>query len=102
MDNNKSPSNDGLPKEFYFRFFDLIGENLCNCLNENYKIGQLTNSQRQAVITLIQKPGKDSRQFKSWRPISLINVDVKILSKVLVKEFRTICKQLLVMNNLHL
>ena len=85
MDNNKSPSNDGLPKEFYLKFFDLIGENLCNCLNENYKIGQLTNSQRQAVITLIQKPGKDSRQFKSWRPISLINVDVKILSKVLVK-----------------
>ena len=56
MDNNKSHGNDGLQKEFYFKFFDLIGKNLCNCLNEHYKIGQLKNSQHQAVITLIQKP----------------------------------------------
>ena len=61
-------------QEFYLKFFYLIGENLCNCLNENYKIGQLTNSQRQAVFTLIQKPGKASMQLKSWRPITLINV----------------------------
>ena len=69
-------------------FFICFFENLGNCLNENYKIGQLTNSQCQAVITLIQKPGKDSRQLKSWRPISLKNVDVKILRKVLVKRIQ--------------
>ena len=41
------------------------------------------NLRRQAVISLIQKPGKDARDLKSWRPISLLNVDVKLLSKVL-------------------
>ena len=43
-------------------------------------------SQRQAIIKLIQKPGKDSRYVNGWRPISLLNVDIKVVSKVLVNR----------------
>ena len=39
---------------------------------------QLTTSQKQAMITLLEKKDKDRRFLKNWRPISLINVDVKI------------------------
>ena len=40
--------------------------------------GQLSNSQKQAMITLLEK--KDRRFIKNWRPISLINVDVRLES----------------------
>ena len=45
------------------------------------KYGELSNSQKQAVITLVEKRGKDKRQIKNWRPVSLINADAKMASK---------------------
>ena len=42
----------------------------------------LITSQRQAVITLIEIKDKDKRFIKNWRPISLLNVDYKIISNV--------------------
>ena len=55
MPSNKSPGNDGLSKEFYLCFFDIIGQPLLDCLNFSYEKGELSASQRQAVITLIEK-----------------------------------------------
>ena len=43
----------------------------------------LSESQPQALITLIEKKGKDKRFMKNWRPISLTKVDTKIASKAL-------------------
>ena len=45
-------------------------------------MGKLSTSQEQAVISLIEKKGRDKRLVKHWRPISLMNVDTKIASKV--------------------
>ena len=48
----------------------------------------MSSSQKQAVITLIQKKDRDNMLIKNWRPISLINVDIKIafrLRKVIHK-----------------
>ena len=87
MENDKSPGNDGLPKEFYITFFDLIVDNLIQCYNCCFEEGELTASHKQA-ITLIQKPGKDATLIKSWRPISLLNVDLKLLSKILAKRIQ--------------
>ena len=83
MKNGKSPGNDGLTKEFYVCFFEEINQFLIEALNESFNTGQLSISQRQAVIILIKKKDKDKRMIKIWRPISLINVDAKIASKVL-------------------
>ena len=43
----------------------------------------MSHSQKQAIITLIEKKGKDIVHLENWRPISLINVDAKIASKVI-------------------
>ena len=40
---------------------------------------EMFNSQKQAVITLIEKKGKDRSLLENWRPISLVNVDTKLI-----------------------
>ena len=55
-------------------------------LNYAHFHGELSYSQKQAVIILIEKKDKDRRWIKNWRPISLVNVDVKIGSKAIARE----------------
>ena len=90
MKNGKSPGNDGLTKEFYVCFFNEISPLLIDVLNHSYQTGQLSTSQRQALITLIEKKEKDKRYIKNWGPISLINVDAKLASKVLVGRIKKV------------
>ena len=90
MSSNKTPGNDGLTKEFYLTFFDILGSKLLKCLNYAFSVGELPTSQRQAVITLIEKSGRDKRLIKNWRPISLLNVDAKIISKILADRVKKI------------
>ena len=59
-------------------------------MNYSYFHGELSNSQKQAVITLIEKKDKDRRWIKNWRPISLVNVDVKIGSKAIAKRLENL------------
>ena len=90
FDCNKSPGNDGLTAEFYICFWSLLGKQLVDCLNFCYEHGRLSNSQRQAVIRLIEKREKDKRFITNWRPISLLNVDSKIGSKALAKRIEKV------------
>ena len=69
--NNKTPGNDGIPIEFYRKFWPIIGESFTKCANECFKKGEMSLSQKQAIITLIEKKGKDRSLLENWRPISL-------------------------------
>ena len=92
---NKTPGNDGLTVEFYLAFWPILGKHLVNSFNYAHNYGELSNSQKQAVITLVEKKGKDKRLIKNWRPISLINVDTKIVSKALAKRLEHILPDLI-------
>ena len=59
MENNKSPGNDGLTKEFYCTFFNEIKNIFINSLRELKCLKALSTSQRQAIIRLIEKPNED-------------------------------------------
>ena len=89
MKNGKTPGNDGLTKEFYVCFFEESGSLLIKSLNHSHTVGELSTSQKQAVITLIEKKGRDKR------PISLMNVDVKIASKALSFRLKQILPNLI-------
>ena len=94
MHSNKSPGNDGLSKEFYLAFFQTLGSDLMQCLNYSFQEGEKSFSQKQAVMTLIEKKDRDNRYIKNWRPISLLNVDAKILSKVLATRIKRVIHKL--------
>ena len=81
FDNNKSPGNDGLTKEFYQTFWQDVEDIFFNLLQEPKRLNYLCTSQRQAIIKLLEKLNKEQRYVSYWRPISLLNLDQKIISK---------------------
>ena len=85
MDNNKSPGPDGIPKEFYLSFFDVLGPVLVKVLNLAHD-SSLSSSQKLSYITLLCKDPSASENMKNWRPISLLCVDTKIISKVITNR----------------
>ena len=54
--NNKSPGSDGIPIEFYKTCWNLISDSLLECTMESFKYGEMSCSQRKAVITLPYLP----------------------------------------------
>ena len=52
--NNKTPGNDGIPFEFYKNFWSLLCEPFIQCTNECFEKGEMSRSQKQALITLIE------------------------------------------------
>ena len=83
---NKTPGNDGFTKEFYETCFELVGDRLLDSFNDAFKEGKMSVSQSRGVITLIPKDENDLTVLNSWRPITLLNVDYKILARVIAKQ----------------
>ena len=95
MASNKSPGNDGLTVEFYKNFWSILKTPLFRS-TEHAKInGSLSVSQRQAVIKLLEKKDKDKRYIQNWRPISLLNVDTKIISKALAYRLKKVLPEII-------
>ena len=55
---------------------------------------ELSHSQKQAVIELIKKD-RDEKFIESWRPISLLSIDTKLISKVLAERLKNILPSLI-------
>ena len=91
---NKSPGEDGFTKEFYQTFFDLLCKDLLNSYNEAFCKGSLSVSQKQGTITLIPKGDENLTKLKNWRPISLLNIDYKILFEVLARRMEKVLPKL--------
>lgn len=83
LNRGKSPGLDGLPPEFYVVFWDQVGPLILDSINFAIKQGSFHRDQRNALITLLLKKGKDPLECSSYRPISLICGDIKFFSKVL-------------------
>ncbi|KAK6191805.1 hypothetical protein SNE40_003397 [Patella caerulea] len=94
MQNDKSPGPDGICKEFYDKFNYLLGDVLVSIYNLSFDEGMLPFSQRQCYITLLCKDLNQKHLLKYWRPISLLNVDYKLLSKILQLRLRSVLDEI--------
>lgn len=89
--NGKAPGSDGLTYEVYKAFWAALAQPLADCFNEAFADASaeplLPPSQRQGIITLLHKGGdKPTDDVASYRPITLLNSDVKLLARVLVSR----------------
>ena len=83
MKNGKSPGADGLTVEFYKMFWVHIKSLLLKMITFVFESGSCDKDMCSGILNLIPKKGKDSRFLKNLRPITLLNVDYKIVEKII-------------------
>ena len=88
MKAGKSPGNDGLPAEFYMTFWQEIKCDLIMLYGACFRRGSLNKTVKQGIISLLPKGTKNPNYLKNWRPLTLLNVDYKIILKLLATRLK--------------
>ena len=94
MKASSAPGMDGLTAGFYQVAPDVFGECLCIVFNDRLKRGVLLPSQRKSAIMLLHKKGSRADSGNN-RPIALVQVDVKVLSKALTYRLQSVILDLI-------
>jgi hypothetical protein len=91
---NKTPGLDGLSVEFYKCFWNHINDMIIDSYNEAFEYGELPESLKVCVIALLFKKG-DRDDFANYRPISLSNIDYKILASTIANRLQKVIHKII-------
>ena len=89
MSLNKSPGPDGITAEFFKKYWHLLQHKYLAYINEVQSSG-LDWRYNTSITTLIYKGKGDSNDLDNYRPISLINASLKILTKTLTNRLKRV------------
>ncbi|KAM9311579.1 rap guanine nucleotide exchange factor 6-like [Gastrophryne carolinensis] len=79
----KQPGPDGFTAMYYKKFGQILAPHLTTAFNALREGAAWSTDSLTAAVSMIPKPNTDDTIWSNYRPISLLNVDVKILAKVL-------------------
>ena len=91
---HRAPGLDGLPHEFYKKNIATMGPSLMKVLQEQLDRGELTPSGKEGVTRLIPKT-TDTPTMQQLRPITLLNCDYKLMSKILATRMNKLLPKIL-------
>jgi len=80
---------DGLPAEFHLALWEWIGPDLLGVYESMLLEDSVSESMRKGIISLIYKQKGEREEIRNWPPISLLNVDNKILAKVIANRVKS-------------
>ena len=86
MARNKVPGTDGFPVEYYEAYRATLAPKLLVVYHDAHQWGILPDSLREALIVVLPQYGRDPLEVSSYHPLSMLNIDYKILSKVLANR----------------
>jgi hypothetical protein len=92
---DSAPGPDGIPYIVYRRLWKIAGPIILDSWNFSIKNKTLPPSHYESVITLLPKDGKDTRDIKNWRPITLSNCDAKIITKALATKMSKVLESII-------
>jgi hypothetical protein len=85
----KSPGIDGICHEFYTTNWETAHQDLLEQLNHMFLNNNITPQQKHGVLKCIPKTDGDGTP-NSYRPISLLNTDYKILARILAQRLKRV------------
>jgi hypothetical protein len=91
---DRSPGPDGWTVEFFIHFFDLVGPNLLELVEDSRLHGRIIGTLNSTFLTLIPKENNPST-FGDYRPISLCNLCYKLITKIIANRLKPILSRAL-------
>lgn len=95
---NKSPGSDGLTHEFYKTFLKILAPVLLKLFRSMEEKKEVPKSMCLGVIMILFKNKGSSLKLENYRPLSLLNTEYKILTKILANRLKRVIGSIIAPN----